>query len=49
MVMDYHACVCVLILGTVGFIHDHIYLMLTKSSCGVELERDKSESQRHYY
>ena len=38
--------VCVLILGTIGFMHDHIYLMLTKSSCGVELERDESESQR---
>ena len=36
----------VLILGTVGFIHDHMYLMLIKSSCGVELEIDESESQR---
>lgn len=34
---------CVLVLRTVDFIHDHIYLI--KSSCDVELERG-SESQR---
>ena len=44
MVMECRVCVCVLILGTVDFIHDHIYLI--KSSCDVELEGDESESQR---